>query len=158
LRQMFLLLGGFFPTFVRPGYARRPSPLSSLPSPARAGEGCPSTDGRGEGSFPRAWRPGLSRLAGPLPWLRNSYPKREDFDSLLLTQDTGAASTNRVEQRTATVPAASAGPVPRERRCVECPVPNSPAHYATPVRCRHVHASWKNGLRKPTNLEREFFF
>ena len=53
-----------------PEYVIAPSPLSR-------------SAGRGEGSFPQGWRPGLSRLAGPLPGLRNGYPKREDFVSLL---------------------------------------------------------------------------
>jgi hypothetical protein len=52
------------------------------------GRGVSRSAGRGEGSFPQGWRPGLSRLAGPLPGLRYGYPKREDFVSVLLTQDT----------------------------------------------------------------------
>ena len=37
--------------------------LTPIPSPARAGEGCPSTDGRGEGCFSQGLRPGLLSAA-----------------------------------------------------------------------------------------------
>ena|GEM_PF-1394045 len=63
----------------RDGYANPPSP--PIPSPARAGEGCPALRD-GVRAFPQGWRPGgLSRLAGPLPGLWNGHPKREDFVS-----------------------------------------------------------------------------
>jgi hypothetical protein len=58
------------------GYANPPSPPPPLP-PARVSRSA----GRGEGFFPQGWRPGLSRLAGPLPGLWNGHPKREDFVS-----------------------------------------------------------------------------
>ena len=45
------------------------------------GRGVSRSAGRGEGSFPQGWRPGLSRLAGPLPGLWNDHPKGEDFVS-----------------------------------------------------------------------------
>jgi hypothetical protein len=59
------------------GYANPPSP--PVPSPARAGEGCPALRDGVRAPSPRADALGYDLT--PLPGLWNGHPKREDFVS-----------------------------------------------------------------------------